>query len=129
TVSREGSINFPQIGPITVSGLTVTDLRATIDQRVAEQMIGVRASTTLGELRSIQVFVLGDVVRPGAHTVSGLATMTTGLYASGGVKRIGSLRNVALIRDGAQVATLDLYDLLLRGDTSNDARLQSGDAI
>jgi protein involved in polysaccharide export with SLBB domain len=89
----------------------------------------VRASITLGELRSIRVFVLGDVVNPGSYTVSGLATMTGGLFAGGGVKPIGSLRNVALRRDGNTVATLDLYDLLLRGDTRNDVRLQPGDAI
>lgn len=129
TVSREGVINFPEIGPITVSGLTFTDMRETINQRVAEQMIGTRASVTLGELRSIRVFVLGDVVRPGSYTVSGLSTMTNALFASGGVKSIGSLRNIRLMRNGETIGTLDLYDLLLRGDTSADQRLQPGDAI
>jgi polysaccharide export outer membrane protein len=128
-VSREGGINFPEIGPITVSGLTLTELRNTINQRVGEQMIGVRASTTLGELRSIRVFVLGDVAQPGSYTVSGLSTMTNALLAGGGVTKIGSLRNVQLRRDGQTVSTLDLYDLLLRGDTSGDARLQPGDVI
>jgi protein involved in polysaccharide export with SLBB domain len=128
-VTRDGTINFPEIGPINVSGLTFAQMRDTIQQRVTEQMIGVRASITLGELRSIRVFVVGDVERPGSYTVSGLSTMTNALYASGGVKRIGSLRNVALRRDGTTVATLDLYDLLLRGDTRGDARLQSGDAV
>ena len=104
-------------------------MRDTINQRVSQQMIGVRASITLGELRSIGVFVLGDVVRPGSYTVRGLATITSALVASGGVKTIGSLRNIALRRNGATVGTLDLYDLLLRGDTRGDARLQSGDAI
>ena len=128
-VSREGTINFPEIGPINVSGLTFAQMRDTLNQRVMEQMIGVRASITLGELRSIRVFVLGDVVRPGSYTVSGLSTITNALYASGGVKPIGSLRNIALRRDGATVATLDLYELLLRGDTRGDVRLQPGDAI
>lgn len=128
-VSREGTINFPEIGPINVSGLTFTQMRDTLTQRVTEQMIGVRASITLGELRSIRVSLLGDVVRPGSYTVSGLSTMTNALYAGGGIKPIGSLRNVALRRDGATVSTLDLYDLLLRGDTRGDARLQAGDAI
>ena len=117
TVSREGTINFPEIGPINVSGLSFEQMRDTINDRVTQQMIGVRASITLGELRSISVFVLGDVVRPGSYTVSGLATMTNALFASGGVKPIGSLRNIALRRNGATVSTLDLYDLLLRGDT------------
>jgi len=128
-VSREGAINFPEIGPVTVSGMSFGQLRDAINERVAEQMIGTRASVTLGELRSIQVFVLGDVQRPGSYTVSGLATMTNALFASGGVKPIGSLRNVALRRGGTTVSMLDLYDLLLRGDTRGDARLQPGDAV
>jgi polysaccharide biosynthesis/export protein len=128
-VSREGTINFPEIGPINVSGLTFTQMRDTLNQRVMEQMIGVRASITLGELRAIRVFVLGDVVRPASYSVSGLSTITNALYASGGVKSIGSLRNIALLRDGNTVSTLDLYDLLLRGDTRGDVRLQAGDAI
>jgi protein involved in polysaccharide export with SLBB domain len=129
TVTREGAIQFPEIGPVNVSGLTFAAMRDTLNQRVAEQMIGVRASITLGELRSIRVFVLGDVERPGTYSVTGLSTITNALYASGGVKRIGSLRNVALRRNGTTVATLDFYDLLLRGDTRADVRLQAGDAI
>jgi len=128
-VSREGVINFPEIGPLTVSGLSFTDLRNLINERVSEQMIGVRASTTLGELRSIRVFVLGEVVRPGSYTVSGLSTMTNALFASGGIRRIGSMRNISLVRGGNTITTLDLYDLLLRGNTSGDARLQPGDVI
>jgi protein involved in polysaccharide export with SLBB domain len=129
TVNRDGTLTFPRIGPVNVSGLTFIELRNAINERVSEQMIGVRANTTLGELRSIQVFVLGDVARPGSYTVSSLATMTNALFTSGGVKEIGSLRRIALLRNGVTVTTLDLYDLLLRGDTSGDARLQSGDAL
>jgi protein involved in polysaccharide export with SLBB domain len=128
-VNRDGTINFPEIGPVNVAGLTFTQMRDTLVQRVTEQMIGVRASITLGELRSVQVFLLGDVARPGSYNVSGFATITSALYAGGGVKPIGSLRNVRLLRDGATVASLDLYDLLLRGDTRGDVRLQAGDAI
>lgn len=128
-VSRDGTINFPEIGPITVGGLTFEDMRTAVDGRVAEQFIGVRASTTLGELRSIQVFVLGDVERPGAYAIPGLSTVTDALYASGGVKEIGSLRNIAVLREGQRVATLDLYDMLLRGDTRGDVRLRANDAI
>jgi polysaccharide biosynthesis/export protein len=129
TVSREGVINFPEIGPLSVSGLTFPDMRAMINERITEQMIGVRASITLGELRSIRIFVLGEVMRPGSYTVSGLSTMTNALFASGGVQTIGSLRNIALRRDGVTISTLDLYDLLMRGDTRGDARLQPGDVI
>ena len=128
-VNRDGTINFPEIGPVNVSGLTFTQMRDTLSERVAAQMIGVRASITLGDLRSIRVFLLGDVERPGSYSVSSLSTITNALYAGGGIKPIGSLRNVSLRRDGATVATLDLYDLLLRGDTRGDVRLQAGDAI
>lgn len=128
-VGREGTINFPQIGPINVSGMTFTQMRDTINERVEQQLIGVRASVTLGELRSIHVFVLGEAVRPGRYSVSGLSTLVNALFESGGIKPIGSLRNIALIRNGQTIATLDLYDLLLRGDTRGDVRLEPGDAI
>jgi polysaccharide biosynthesis/export protein len=129
TVTREGTVAFPEIGPINVSGLSFADARALLTTRVTEQMIGVRASVTLGELRAIRVFVLGDVEQPGSYAISGLSTMTNALLSSGGVKEIGSLRNVRLMRDGATIGTLDLYAVVLRGDTSGDARLQPGDVI
>jgi polysaccharide export outer membrane protein len=128
-VSREGRINFPEFGALPVSGLHFTELRADLERRVAEQMIGVKASISMGALRSIRVFVLGDVTRPGSYTVSSLSTMTNALFVSGGIQPIGSLRNVQLKRNGRLVTRLDLYDLLLRGDTSEDVRLQPGDVI
>ncbi len=128
-VNRDGNIQFPDLGPIAVSGLRVEAAKARISSRVQEQMIGTQATITMGDLRSIRVFVLGDAERPGSYTVSGLATVTNALFVSGGVKTIGSLRNIQLKRNGRIVSTLDLYDLLLRGDTSADARLQPGDVI
>jgi polysaccharide biosynthesis/export protein len=128
-VTREGTISFPEIGPIIVGGLSFTDARALITERVTEQMIGVRASISVGELRSIRVFVLGDVDQPGSYTVSGLTTITNALFVSGGVRPIGSLRRVQLKRSGETVSELDLYDMLLNGDNSDDARLQAGDVI
>ena len=128
-VTREGVLNFPELGPITVSGLRFSDLQSTLQQRVSEQMIGVRSSITMGRLRSIRIFVLGDAYRPGSYTVSALTTMTNALFVSGGINTIGSLRNIQLKRNGRLVTTLDLYDLLLRGDTSGDSRLQPGDVI
>ena len=92
-------------------------------------MIGTQASVSMADLRSIRVFVVGDVVQPGSYTVSGHATITHALFASGGVKPIGSLRDIQLKRNGKLVQRLDLYDLLLNGDTSNDLRLQQGDVI
>jgi protein involved in polysaccharide export with SLBB domain len=128
-VSRDGTINFPGIGPITVAGLTFDDMRAEIDKRVAEQLIGVQASVTLGMLRSVRVFVMGDAVRPGSYDVSSLSTMTNALFASGGILPNGSLRNVTLMRGGQAVGRLDLYRMLLHGDSSGDQRIQPGDVI
>ena len=129
TVERDGRINFPKLGPIMVSGMTFDEARETIEQRVAKQLIGSHVSVTMGDLRSIRVFVLGEAEKPGSYTVSGLSTMTNALFVSGGVKKIGSLRNIELKRDGRLVSTLDLYDLLLRGDNSGDRQLLPGDVI
>lgn len=128
-VSRDGTITFPQIGPVAVAGMSFENLRDLIQERVSEQMIGVAASVTLGQLRWVRVFVLGDVVRPGSYTMSGLSTMTNALFMSGGVGESGSLRAVQLRRGGRTVQTLDVYDLLLHGNSSRDARVQSNDVI
>lgn len=128
-VGRDGVLNVPEIGPVSVSGLKFSDMTAALQQRISEQLIGVRVSITMGPLRSIRVFVLGDAYRPGSYTVSALSTMTNALLVSGGVNSIGSLRNIQLKRNGNTITTIDLYDLLLRGDTSGDARLQPGDVI
>jgi protein involved in polysaccharide export with SLBB domain len=129
TVERDGRINFPKLGPIMVSGMSFDAAREVIGQHVAKQLIGSHVSVTIGDLRSIRVFVLGEANKPGSYTVSGLSTMTNALFVSGGVKKIGSLRNIELKRDGRLVTTLDLYDLLLHGDTSNDRQLLPGDVI
>lgn len=128
-VSREGRLQLPNIGPMQVAGLSFENARTQIEERIAQQMLGVRASVTMGELRSIRVFITGDVKRPGSYTVSGLSTMTNALFASGGISSVGSLRNIQLKRNGATVGQLDLYDLLLRGDTSGDHRLLPGDVL
>ncbi len=129
TVERDGRINFPKLGPISVSGMSFDSARELVEHRVEKQLIGTRVSVTMGDLRSIRVFVLGEANKPGSYTVSGLSTMTNALFVSGGVKKIGSLRNIALKRNGRLVTTLDLYDLLLRGDTSGDRQLMPGDVI
>jgi len=129
TVGRDGRINFPKLGPIMVSGMSFDRARATIEQRVNQQLIGSHVSVTMGDLRSIRVFVLGEAERPGSYTVSGLSTMTNALFVSGGVKKIGSLRKIELRRNGRLVTVLDLYDLLLHGDTSADQQLLPGDVI
>jgi len=129
TVDREGKINFPDLGPVVVGGMRFEAMRAAIERRVREQMIGTQASVTMGELRSIRIFILGDAERPGSYTVSGLSTITNALLVSGGVKQIGSLRKIELKRNGNVVTRFDLYDLLLKGDTRSDARLLPGDVI
>ena len=129
TVQRDGRINFPKLGPIMVSNMSFDAARAAIEHRVSEQLVGTRVSVTMGDLRSIRVFVLGEAEKPGSYTVSGLSTMTNALFVSGGVKKIGSLRNIELKRKGRLITTLDLYDLLLHGDTSNDRQLLPGDVI
>lgn len=129
TVDREGKINFPDLGPISVGGMRFEAMRASIERRVREQMIGTQASITMGELRSIRIFILGDAERPGSYTVSGLSSITNALFVSGGVKPIGSLRKIELKRNGTTVTRFDLYDLLLKGDTRSDARLLPGDVI
>jgi polysaccharide export outer membrane protein len=128
-VQRDGRINFPELGPIAVSGMRFDEARSLLEQRVSEQLIGTTASIQMGEVRSIQIYVVGEAERPGAYTVSGLSTITNALFVSGGVKEIGSLRNIELKRNGQTVSRFDLYDLLLRGDTRADTRLISGDVI
>lgn len=129
TVSREGLLQFPSIGPISVAGLKFEQLQKLIGDRIERQMIGVKVSTSMGPLRSIRVFILGDARRPGSYTVSALSTITHALFVSGGITTMGSLRNIELKRSGNVVKRIDLYDLLLRGDTSGDARLLPGDVI
>lgn len=129
TVDREGAINFPKLGPIQVAGMSFGDAKALIAEQIKQNYIGATASINMGALRSIRIFALGDVTRPGSYTVSGLATLSHALFVSGGVKKIGSLRNVQLKRSGKLIGGLDLYDFLLKGDTSRDVRLLPGDVV
>lgn len=128
-VGRDGSLSFPDLGPINVGGMSFSSAKSMVEGRVRQQMIGTQARVSLSELRSVRVLVLGDADQPGSYVVSSLSTVTNALFASGGVKPIGSLRNIQVKRDGRLLRTLDLYDVLLRGDTANDVRLQSGDAV
>ena len=128
-INRDGTLTLPELGPVTVSGLTFSEFRADLKSRVEKMLIGTQVSVTMGQLRTVRVFVLGDAARPGSYVVSSLATISSALYQSGGLSEIGSMRSVVLKRQGNTVTTLDLYDLLLNGDTSGDRRLQSGDVI
>lgn len=128
-VNREGQIQFPKIGPVTFAGLTFSQAQEMISGIVSEQMIGIKASITMGALRTIRIFVLGEVSKPGSFTVGSLSTMTNALFSSGGITGVGSLRDIQLKRKGKIVSRLDLYELLLNGDTSKDVRLLPGDVI
>lgn len=128
-VDRDGLLALPGVGQLSAAGVHFEDLKSQIIERIEQQKIGITASVTLGNLRSIRVFILGEARRPGSYTVSALTTMTNALFVSGGVKKIGSLRTIQLKRNGEVITELDLYDLLMRGDTSADARLQPGDVL
>lgn len=128
-VGRDGMLNLPEIGPISAAGMTFEALSAAILERVSKQKIGVEATVSMGTLRSIQVFILGEVMAPGPYTVSALTTVSSALLVGGGLKATGSLRRIELRRGGRNGHYFDFYQTLLRGDTSRDVRLQSGDVI
>nr|WP_102519265.1 SLBB domain-containing protein [Shewanella sp. 10N.286.48.A6] len=129
TIGRDGNIQFPELGPISVVGLTFSELREYLGERIQKQMIGIESNITLGELRSIRIFIAGDAYKSGSYTVSSLSTITQALFAAGGVNEIGSLRNIQVKRQGQLVGSFDLYDLLLKGDASKDINLRSGDVV
>ncbi len=128
-VDRNGAIALQRLGVIQVSGLTLDQTQRLLQQRLSEFFPDFRMAVTLGQLRTILVYVVGEVRQPGAYTVSSLATIVNALFASGGPTKNGSLRHIQLVRQGRKLHTLDLYDFLLRGNKSQDAALQSGDTI
>lgn len=129
TVNREGQIIFPAHGPFTVSGLSFNEMKRLLTARIKEKVIGVDVVVGIASLRSMRVFVLGDAHKPGPYTLSSLSSVTHAIFAAGGISDIGSLRNIQLKRAGKLVTTLDLYDLLIKGDSRSDVLLQSGDVI
>ncbi|RUO65923.1 protein involved in polysaccharide export, contains SLBB domain of the beta-grasp fold [Pseudidiomarina planktonica] len=128
-VDREGRITVGQLGPMSVAGLRYDEVKELIRATVSERMIGIEAAVSIGELRSMQVFVVGEAYKPGAYTVSSLTTISQALFVSGGVSDIASLRSIQLKRGGETVKTFDLYDLLTKGDASDDALLRDGDVV
>ena len=128
TVDRDGKITIPQIGPVFVAGMTFEDMSKQIIKH-SEQVVGTNVDISMGSLKTIPVFVLGDVRRPGAYTIGSFATITDALLMAGGPTEIGSMRNVQLKRKGQTVTTFDLYDLLLKGDKSKDVTLMAGDVV
>ncbi|KAF7788313.1 hypothetical protein PRUB_a2940 [Pseudoalteromonas rubra] len=128
-VDREGRLSIPEYTPVNVVGLTYAELKTLLVEKIKSESIGLNAFVSMAELRSIQVLVVGEAYRPGSYTLSPLSNVTHALFASGGLTDIASLRNIEVKRQGKTVTTLDLYDLLLKGDSSGDAALQSGDVI
>ena len=128
-VDREGAINFPQLGPIALAGLPWIEARKVIETRVKQQLIGTNVVASLGRLRSINVFMAGEVKVPGNYSVSALTTITQSIYTAGGISPLGSYRDIQVKRSGQTVATFDLYDLLLKGSLEKDIRLQTGDVV
>ena len=129
TVDRDGDVHIPGLGPLEVAGLRYDQVKSRIEQRIQTETIGVQASVTMGTLRSIRIFVTGDVTYPSSYQVSSLSTVTNALYSAGGISKIGSLRDVEIKRQDHLLGKLDLYALLLRGDDSGDVRLQQGDVV
>jgi protein involved in polysaccharide export with SLBB domain len=128
-INRDGFVDFPELGPIMIAGLTFSEAKKMLQTQMESQVIGTKLNISMGALRSMQVFVLGEAFKPGAYSVSALSTITHAIMSAGGVSDIASLRNIKLKRNGKTVVTLDLYDLLLAGDVKNDFRLQASDVI
>ena len=128
-VDRNGAIYVPQVGAIHVAGQRFADLPAQIQKELNRTFRNYQMSLNLGQLRSIQVFVLGEARRPGTYTVSSLSTAFNAILASGGPAVQGSMRAIQVRRNGATLTTLDLYDFISRGDRSKDVVLQTGDVL
>ena len=136
-VTREGFVVIPQVGQVYVANLTVGQLEEQLYSRLKRVYSGVgrgqnartKFQISVSRLRNIQVYVVGDVVRPGAYQISGAGTVLTALYAAGGPTVNGSFRRVDVRRGDKLVATLDLYDYLLQGKNASDVRLQNGDVV
>ncbi|ALK87342.1 polysaccharide biosynthesis/export family protein [Limnohabitans sp. 63ED37-2] len=129
TLDRSGQINLPKIGTIGLNGVRVKDLEDTLRKRIATVFNSVQVNATLGKLRGITVFVVGQAQQPGTYNLSGLSTLVNAVFASGGPGVNGSMRAIELKRNGQTVTTLDLYDFIARGDKSKDVTLQPGDVI
>lgn len=136
TISPEGSILVNSLGPVYLSGKTVKEANNYLKQEFAKIYSGVtgnipstQVKLTLGEIRSIQVNVMGEVVVPGTYTLSSFASVFHALYRAGGVNKIGSLRSIKVVRNGNIVADLDIYDFIMKGKMKDDVRLQDGDVV
>ncbi len=136
-ISPEGTINIQKIGPVNLSGMTVSAANEYLKGALNKIYNGLNNTTdptsdirlTLGNIRTIQINVMGEVVQPGTYALSSFSTVFHALYRAGGVSDIGSLRNVQLVRNGKNIATIDVYEFIMKGNTQDDIRLQEGDVV
>lgn len=135
-ISPDGTINIEKIGPVSLSGMTVSEANEYLKRALGKTYSGLDAldgtleiRLTLGNARTIQINVMGEVIQPGTYALSSFSTVFHALYRAGGVNEIGSLRNVQVTRNGKTVAKVDVYDFIMKGKTQDDIRLQEGDVI
>ena len=136
-VNREGYVLLPDLGQVLVNGYTLGGLKVQLEQRFAKIYSGLRSDgqgrtfleVSLGKLRSIQVFVLGDVVQPGGYTLSATTTVMNALYYAGGPTLQGSMRTVRILRGNKTLREIDLYGYVAQGDRTQDTRLENGDVV
>jgi len=128
-IDRNGQVNIPKVGVVMLAGVAVRDLEALLRSHLGKVFTNFSASASLGRLRGIQVYVVGQAQQPGTFHLSSLSTLVSALFASGGPSPNGSMRTIELKRAGKTVGTLDLYDFIARGDKSKDLSLMSGDII
>lgn len=135
-ISPDGTINIEKIGPVSLSGMTVSEANEYLKRVLGKTYSGLDAPDgtleirlTLGNARTIQINVMGEVVQPGTYALSSFSTVFHALYRAGGVNEIGSLRNVQVTRNGKTVAKVDVYDFIMKGKAQDDIRLQEGDVI
>ena len=133
-ISPEGRISISQIGPVQLSGLTIKDAEAKVRKLLRSKYASIgegntEVSLSLGQIRTIQVNLMGEVVTPGTYRLSSFSTVFHALYRAGGVTRTGSLREIKVVRGGKEFATIDVYGYLFTGNSESDIRLEEGDVV
>ena len=128
-VDRDGQIVLPKVGAVQLSGVRVGELEKVLTQQLGKSFRNFTLSATLGQLRGIDVYVVGQARRPGKYTLSSLSTLVNALFASGGPNANGSMRRVQLMRGDKPVSTIDLYEFIVKGDKTRDMKLLPGDVI
>lgn len=131
TITPDGTINMQELGPIYLSGMTVEEANRFLKNKLGTVFSNEnnQIRVTLGNTRTIQINIMGEVVQPGTYALSAFSTVFHALYRAGGVNDIGSLRNVQLVRNGKKIAAVDVYDFIMQGKIKDDIRLQEGDVI